>query len=142
MKNLFTIFFTTICLVGSTQTTLINPATAGGLESGATFAANGWTAVNDANSQWYVGTFAVNAGIRGVYVDSNGGGGLSNNYQIGAARVSHFYRTVTVTAAEPYLTLNFNWKGVGEACCDYLRVSIVPSATVPVAGTLDRKSVV
>ena len=137
MKKIVTLIVFSISLFTlKAQTTIINGATVGGFESGATFATNGWTPVNDANNQWYVGTFAVNAGTRGVYIDNNGGAGSANNYNVGAARVSHFYRTFTVTAAEPYLTLTFNWKGVGEGCCDYIQVSLVPSTTIPVAGSM------
>jgi hypothetical protein len=135
MKKLITLIFAFTTLYLNAQTVLINGATGGGFESGGGFAINGWTAVNDGNNQWYTGGFAVNSGVRAAYIDNNGGAGAANNYNAGSSRVSHFYRQITVTAAEPYLTLTFNWKGVGEGCCDYINVFIVPSATVPVAGS-------
>ena len=41
--------------------TLISPTGVGGFESGATFALNGWTEVNDGNNKWYVGPFVKSA---------------------------------------------------------------------------------
>jgi hypothetical protein len=119
------------------QTTLINPATGGGFEAGATFAANGWTVVNNgggAANKWQVGTAAFFAGTNGAYISNNGG--TTNTYSNTDARVQHFYQDIVFPAGEPYITLSFRWKGVMESCCDYMRVHLVPTSTTPTAGTL------
>lgn len=118
------------------QTTLLNPAGDGGFESGVTFLTNGWQTAQTApatNSKWAVGTAVVNSGTRGVYVSSDNG--VTNTYATGNSRVQHFYRDITIPAGEPVVTVSFNWKGVGESA-DYLRVSVVTTATTPVAAAL------
>ncbi|MGL5890394.1 MAG: hypothetical protein ACRC3B_10940, partial [Bacteroidia bacterium] len=120
----------------SAQTTLINPAGDGGFESGNTFAANNWNDVQaggGAANKWYVGTAAVNSGSRAVYISNNGGTG--NVYNVNQDRVQHFYRDITFPAGQPYITLSFNWLGVGESCCDYMEVFLVPTTTTPAAAT-------
>jgi hypothetical protein len=137
MKKLFTISAVALGIIAGAQTTLINPATGGGFESGATFAANGWTDVQNgggAASKWYVGTATFNAGARSAYISNNGG--TSNAYTTNTSRIQHFYQDITFPVGEPYITLSFNWKGVAESCCDYLQVYLVPTTTTPVAGSL------
>src|SRR6185436_11418864 len=87
--------------------TLISPTTDGGFENGNTFALNGWTAVLDANSKWYVGTFAKSAGTYGAYIDVNASAGTANNYNSGAIRASHFYKDVTFPAGATNIVLSF-----------------------------------
>lgn len=121
------------------QTTLINPATQGGFESGNTFAANGWTVVNGTQTnRWFCNTpnpATPFAGTRCAYI-SNNASGTTYNYSITNSSVVHFYRDITIPAGEPYLTLSFRWKGQAESCCDYIRVHNVSTATTPVAGSL------
>lgn len=138
MKKIATLLgICTISLTGWSQTTLVNPAGDGGFETGATFAANGWTEVQiggGAANKWYVGTVIPNAGARSAYISNNGG--TNNAYTITQARVQHFYRDITFPAGQPYVTLSFNWKGIGENGYDYMQVHLVPTSTTPVAGTL------
>jgi len=119
------------------QTTLIDPVGNGGFETGTTFAANGWTVVNAApaqTNQWFCGTGATGfTGARGAHVGTAAG---NNNYTITATSVVHFYTDVVFPAGQPNITLNFSWKGFGEAAFDYVRVYLVSTATVPTAGTL------
>ncbi len=119
--------------VKSNATVLVNPATSGGFESGLTFAANGWTSVNGAANNWYVGTFAKCTGANGAYIGTNNG---NNNYAANNAQINHFYRDITVPAGESVITLDFDWHAQGEATIDYVRVYVVTTATTPVAGTL------
>lgn len=117
------------------------PVSDGGFETGTTFPLNGWTAVNDANSKWYVGTFAKSAGARGAYIDVNANAGTTNNYNSGAVRVSHIYRDVTIPAGATNIVLSFKWKANGELGAgaddyDFLRVFMVPTSTTPAAATL------
>lgn len=121
--------------------TVISPTGDGGFETGTTFAANGWTAVLDANSKWYVGTFAKSAGTRGAYIDVNLTTGGANNYNSSAIRTSHFYRDFTIPAGATNIVLTFKWKAQGEDFTgadqyDFLRVYVVPTSTIPVAATL------
>jgi hypothetical protein len=112
---------------------LVDPAGAGGFESGTSFAANGWTVVNGSQTnQWHVGIAAVFAGTRAAYISNTGG--TSNNYDIGASSVVHFYRDITVPANST-INLSFRWRGDGESGYDYLRVFVVPTTTTPTAGT-------
>jgi hypothetical protein len=136
MKKLFTISAVALGIIAGAQTTLINPATGGGFESGATFAANGWTEVQvggGAANKWFVGTATTFAGTRSAYISNNGGTG--NVYNNAQSRIQHFYQDVTFPAGEPYVTLSFRWKGDGESCCDYMQVFLVPTSTTPVGGT-------
>ena len=126
---------------GLSQTTIINPANATGT-SGAdgsfqnatnTFGANGWTVVNAATNQWFVGTTANCAGTKGAYVGTASG---NNNYTITTAQVSHFYDDVTFPAGQSCITLTFSWKCQGESSFDGIRVSLGSTGVAPVANTL------
>lgn len=136
MKQLLTalILVAGSALVG--QTTLINPAAGGGFEAGTTFPSNNWTAVNGTQTnKWFVGTAPTGyTGNRCVYISSNATGS-NDNYNNGSASVVHFYQDITFPAGQPNVTLSFSWKGIGESCCDYLRVFLVPTTTTPAAGT-------
>ncbi|MCU0433374.1 MAG: T9SS type A sorting domain-containing protein [Bacteroidia bacterium] len=118
------------------QTTLINPAGDGGFESGNTLAANNWLDAQNgggAANKWFVGTAVVNSGTRSAYISNNGG--TNHQYNNGQSRTQHFYRDVVFPAGQPYITLSFSWMGVGESCCDYMEVFLVPTTTTPSAGT-------
>ncbi|MDW8296093.1 MAG: hypothetical protein RMJ97_04335 [Raineya sp.] len=111
------------CLISQAQITLVNPAAEGGFEVGATFALNGWTVVNGTQTnQWHVGTAAFFAGLRGAYISNNSG--TSNNYDVSATSVVHFYRDITIPPNST-VNLSFRWRGQGESGFDYLRVYVV-----------------
>lgn len=118
------------------QTTLIDPATDGGFENGATLTDNGWVVVNGTQTnQWFAGSVAVPAnGSNSAYISSSPTG-ATYDYNINAASVVSFYKDFTIPAGESKLQVDFNWKGVGEGCCDYLRVRLAPATITPVAGT-------
>lgn len=118
------------------QTTIINPTTVGGFESGTTFAANGWTTVGGTATQnvWFVGTNAAGfTGARCAYISNTAGGAYS--YTNSAARASFMYRNVSVPAGEGDITLSFKWKGDGESSFDKMRVWVVPTSFTPTSGT-------
>nr|HMT30881.1 hypothetical protein [Bacteroidia bacterium] len=134
-------FFVLILNSNTNAQTLISPTGDGGFETGATFPLNGWTAVNDANSKWYVGTFAKSAGTRGAYIDVNGTAGAANNYNSGAIRISHFYKDVAIPSGATNISLSFKWKANGENASgvddyDFIRVFLVNTSTTPVASAL------
>lgn len=113
------------------QTTLINPATDGGFNSGSTFAANGWTVANEGTGiiKWAVGS-AVNSGAitgNSAYVSTDNG--ATNIYAgSGIARTLFFYRDVVIPAGETNIALNFNWKsGVNT-----WQVFVAPTSVTPV----------
>lgn len=136
-KLLLSASLSLISLFGIAQTTLVDPVGDGGFETGTTFATNGWTVVvngGGAANKWQCNTAVAFAGTRSAYISNNGG--TTNAYTITDARVQHFYRDITFPAGQPSITLSFRWKGVAESCCDYLQVCLVPTSTVPVAGTL------
>ncbi len=136
-------FLLLLCLSGNVfgQTTIINPANATGT-SGAngsfenatsTFAANGWTAVNAATNQWFVGTQSFCTTAKGAYI---GTASSNNSYNISTSQVSHFYKDVTFPAGQSCITLSFSWKCTGESGFDGIRVTLGSTGVVPVANTL------
>lgn len=132
------ILFIGICipLFSISQTTLINPSTVGGFESGTSFAANGWTVVNanQVYNKFYVGTVPSGMTNRSAYISYNGGSSYS--YDSDSLSNVHFYRDVTAPAGETSMLLTFNWKAMGESVFwDGLIVSVAPTSYVPVSDT-------
>ena len=87
MKKVYFLLLTVFSFAAITnaQTTLISPTGDGGFENGATFLANGWTVVNGATNQWFVGNVAVaSAGTNSAYVSDNATG-TTHNYNVGVA---------------------------------------------------------
>lgn len=111
----------------------------GGFESGATFAANGWTNTsgNATRNQWVVnnGATAGFSGARCAYVSNDRNGTPPPfTYSTGAARATHFYRNITIPAGQTDIQLSFNWIGEGESSYDKMRVWIVPTTVTPTYG--------
>jgi hypothetical protein len=119
------------------QTTLVNPAGDGGFETGTTFAASNWTAVNGTQSnRWFVGTVPAGfTGARCVHI-SKANNGSTYLYDLTSYDVSHFYRDITFPAGQPTITLSFKVQCVGELNADYLQVSLVPTTLTPTVGSL------
>ena len=99
---------------------------------------NNWTVLNSAQvNQWYVGTATSHTGTQSAYVSYDGG--TTNEYTITSTSVAHLYRDIIFPGGSNPFNLKFNWKGQGEGSTtfyDYMRVFLVPTSTVPVAGTL------
>jgi hypothetical protein len=115
------------------QTTLISPTGDGGFETGGTFVANGWTAINGANNNWYVGNAPVVAS--GVYCAFSG---TNSTTWTGEAfsNVSHIYKDIAIPAGESKLTFTFKYKlNAPDATYDFLKLFLVSTSTTPVAGT-------
>ena len=123
------LFFSITCL--NAQTTIINPATDGGFNSGATFAANGWTTANDGTGlvKWEVGT-AVNSGAiagNSAYVSLDGG--ASNAYVgLSTGRTIYFYKDVAIPAGETNIALSFDFKSAVNSW----QVFVAPTTVTPV----------
>lgn len=115
------------------QTVLIDPTGDGGFETGATFAANGWTAVNATLNLWEIGTIATQyAGSRGVYVANPAG---TYAYTSSTSGTSHFYKDIVIPASAVNITLSFYWKGKGESGYDRTLIYTAPTTVTPVANT-------
>lgn len=104
----------------------------GGFETGTTFPLNGWTAVNDGTNKWWCGTVYHPVGARGAHI-SQQATGTNNNYNKNNIQVSHLYRSIVIPANASNIQLTFKWKCAGESGYDFIRVTLAPSGTVPVA---------
>ena len=129
--SLFIVFLFSIST--NAQTTIIDPATVGGFETGTTFATNGWSSTAGTN-KWIdnTGATAGFAGARCAYINNTA---TNHNYSITTASASHFYRNITVPAGESNIALTFRWIGQGESSLDKIRVWVVPTTFTPTAGT-------
>lgn len=131
-----------ITTTSTAQTTLINPTGDGGFENGTTFAANGWTLVNNASAtanNWVLNTGATGySGARAAYISDNSAATLPPfSYVNTAPSTVHFYRDITFPAGETIINLGYNYIETGEASWDRLLIYIsnaAPTGT-PVAGT-------
>lgn len=127
-------------VVGTSQTVHINPSTNGGFESGATFAANGWSSTTGASTenQWTCSTGATAgfSGTRCAYITNNTSSTPPpHSYTLNANRRTHIYRDITVSSGETNIQLSFNWIGRGESGNDRLRIWLTPTSYTPVWGT-------
>lgn len=92
-----------------------------------------WTIVNGAQvNKWERGNATNNGGANCMYISNNGG--TTNTYTVGTASNVHFYKDISLPVGMT-TSLGFDWKGVGESCCDYIRVYLAPTTYTPVAGT-------
>jgi hypothetical protein len=96
-----------------------------------------WAIVNGTQANaWYLGTATAYEGTKSVYVSNDLG--VTNAYTLTSLSVTHFYRDITFPAGPGEVKLNFYWKGQGEGATtfyDYLRVYLVETSVLPVAGT-------
>jgi gliding motility-associated-like protein len=93
-----------------------------------------WTLNNATQTnKWAVGTATSNGGAQALYISNNNG--AANAFTNTSTSVVHAYRDILIPAGTNLMDLSFDWKGVGESCCDYLRVWTVPASFTPVAGT-------
>ncbi len=151
MRNVNLIFFKSfqlmfliviVCLSSNTliaQSTLIDPAGDGGFETGATFAANNWTAVNSTTDRWVTNAPTTSTtgsfdGARCAFVSTSAAGTTIIYSQTSV--IQHLYYTVTVPSTGN-LTLDFKYIAGGEGTqftndWDNLKVFFVPS-TAPTA---------
>ncbi|MDO8316304.1 MAG: choice-of-anchor D domain-containing protein, partial [Flavobacterium sp.] len=126
-----------LCTNSNAQTVLISPTGDGGFETGTTFAANGWTAVNTASTvkAWYVGTGQTGfTGARSAFIGDNSTTVGSDN----SARIIHIYRSITVPAGATNINLSFKYK---QEVSDYFSgiyydyITVYTNNTAPVSGT-------
>ena len=114
------------------QTVLLDPTTDGGFEnSTSTFAANGWTEVQDNdNRRFRIGTPAgsVSPGTKAAYE-----GGAANYNGSNAAGTDHFYRDVAVPSGATNVQLSFYLRMPSvDNGYDYIRVFTTTTSNTPV----------
>jgi len=82
-------------------------------------------------NKWAFGSATGNT-ANSIYISNDNG--TSNAYNVTSNSVVQAYRDIAVPAGTTNATFSFEWKAVGESCCDYLRVWLVPSSFTPTAG--------
>jgi len=128
----------------SGQTLIVNPHTDGGFEMGNTFAANGWTVVNNTSggNNWFLTTNTLTSGAnsfaptdsRVAYI-SQSSNGSSWSYDINNYSTTHIYKNVTFPAGQEIIKLKFRWNAQGEGPrYDVLYVFTCPTTLTPTLG--------
>jgi hypothetical protein len=137
MRISFLLITTLLCYNFSfSQTTIIDASVStnpnGSFENTtSSFAANGWTVVNDGTNYWIVSSTVANSGLNSAHITNNG---TNNGYTKNTSQVSHFYRDVTFPASETCIQLSFNWRCDGELGYDFLKVYLINTSTTPTFG--------
>jgi len=97
--------------------------------------ASHWTQVNGAQvNQWHIGTATSASGQYSAYISNDGG--ATNSYTDNRS-ISYLYSDVYFTPhtnPSNIYELSFDWKSVGESCCDNLYVYLTEPDVEPVAG--------
>lgn len=137
LSNPFFLFFILVSNIIYSQT-IISPTGDGGFETGTTFAANGWAAVNvgNASRNWYVGTGQPGfTGTRCAFIGNSATLVGTNT----SARIQHFYRSITVPAGATNIQLSFKYK---QAAADFIAptyydyIAVYTNNTTPPVGAL------
>ena len=143
LYSFFLLWALAIVLPANAQTVLIDPSGDGGFENGSTFAANGWTVVNNASAtsnNWMLNTGAPAgfSGTRAGYISNNSAATVPPySYNNGTSSTVHLYRDVTFPAGETSISFSCRMIQEGELGWDRVLVYIsngTPSGA-PVAGT-------
>ena len=87
--------------------------------------------VNQPN-YWTVGTATQNGGTKSLYVTNNG---QNNEYTITAASSVAAFKDIMIPAGTAEINVQFDFKGMGQANTDRMRVWLVPTTFIPTAGT-------
>lgn len=82
---------------------------------------------------WVVGSATSLSPSNSLYVTNDNG--ATNGYNVNLASVVHAYRDITIPATAGEISVTFDYKTVGEAGWDYIRVWMVPTTFVPTTGT-------
>lgn len=121
---------------------LLDPLGAGGFELGDTFESNGWTVINETQTnKWVLGAIPQwFAGNRGVYI-SNDTTTNVNAYTVTSASRVHFYRDITFPAGTESVTISLDASMAGEGNWDNILVyladtNVVPSSVGPTSSTM------
>ena len=95
--------------------------------------ANNFSFVNGAQiNQWVNGSVAGNPG-NSIYISNDAG--VTNAYTTESTSVTQAYRDIAIPVGATSASFSFDWNANGESTYDYLRVWLVPTSFIPVAGT-------
>src|SRR5690606_19603989 len=83
-------------------------------------------------NKWAYGSATGNP-ANAIYISNNNG--AANEYTITAPSVVQAYRDIITPPGTTTVTFKFDWKSDGENNNDYMRVWLVPTSYMPVAGT-------
>ena len=83
-------------------------------------------------NKWETGAAAGNP-ANGLYISNDNG--LNNAYNVSAASIVHAYRDIAIPFGTVNATFGYDWRAVGQASSDYMKVWLVPTSYIPVAGT-------
>lgn len=126
-------------VVAHAQYLALDSAGNGGFENGASFGANGWTAVPTvAPNYWVVSAMAPYHGTRCAFISNDG---TNNTYNTTAARTSHIYYDVTIPPSSVNIRLKFYFRGSGEVpnndrmFVSTAATSVTPVVNVPLSGS-------
>lgn len=110
---------------------LLDPAGAGGFELGTTFDSNGWTVINETQTnKWVLGAVPEwFAGNRGAYISNDDG--VSNAYTSNSASRVHFYRDIVFPAGVETININLDVFQAGESSYDNVMVYIADTNITP-----------
>jgi gliding motility-associated-like protein len=84
-------------------------------------------------NKWVVGSATSNSPANSLYISNDNG--VTNGYNVSAASVVQAYRDITIPAGAGEISVQFDYKTVGETGWDYIRVWMVPTTFVPTPGT-------
>lgn len=95
-----------------------------------------WAFSNPTVNQWVVGNAVNNGGNNALYISNDEG--ATNTYTTTATKISHAYRNIDITEDMNIVSLNFDWRCVGQGFAnnknDYFRVWLTPSTFTPMFG--------
>lgn len=94
-----------------------------------------WTYLNGSGitNTWNVGSAVSNGGSNSLYISNDNG--VSHTYTNNSYSVVSAYRDISIPATAVSIELSFDFLGLAESCCDYVRVWAVPTSYEPAAGT-------
>ena len=118
-------------VTGANFTTTQIPATLPYSQNFSTGNDLGFTSGTQPN-KWFYGSAAGNP-ANSIYISNDNG--VTNGYTTGTSSYVHAYRDIIIPAGTTATTLSFDWKADGEGNYDFLRVWLVPSSYMPVAGS-------
>ncbi|MDR6968721.1 hypothetical protein J2X31_002747 [Flavobacterium arsenatis] len=94
---------------------------------------NHWTLSNgNQTNKWVLGSAPHDGAENALYISNDNG--VTNAYSH-TTSVVHAFRELEIPDGTTNVDLSFDWRGVAETCCDYIRVWVTPITFMPTAGT-------
>ncbi|PZR21396.1 MAG: hypothetical protein DI539_08135 [Flavobacterium psychrophilum] len=95
---------------------------------------HGWVIKNGTQTnRWFVGNATFNSAANSLYISDNGG--LTNTYTVTTASTVHAYKDFIIPTGTTAVDLSFDWKSVGQASVDFIKVWRVIDTYIPTPGT-------